>query len=210
MAWLRDFMDGQLRKPTGFVGRYMAARYMTRANVEINRCTLEALAVQPDDRVLEIGPGPGDLMELIAERATRGSVTGVDFSREMIETCERRFAAMVEAGRIELRCTNAEELPFAAGRFSKACTVNTIYFWPEPVAVLNEIRRVLRPGGTLAVSFIALATMQKYRMGTTFRVYGDDEVACLLGDAGFGDVRVIEGTDRRGQFRCAVGTRPDG
>jgi hypothetical protein len=69
----KDFIAGQLRRPAGFFGRLIAARYMTWVKVEINQRTLEALSVQPDDRVLEVGPGPGDLMNRIVPMAPRGT-----------------------------------------------------------------------------------------------------------------------------------------
>jgi ubiquinone/menaquinone biosynthesis C-methylase UbiE len=205
---VQDFIAGQLRKPTGFFGRHVAGPLMARVNTEINHRTLAALSLQRDDRVLEVGPGPGDLMARLAAVATEGSVTGVDFSPEMVGVCSRRFASLIESGRIELRCANAEALPYPVGRFTKACTVNTIYFWPEPTAVLREIGRVLEPGGRLAVSFFPTATMKKLRSNAIFALCDGDQAAGLLREGGFCDIEIIPGKDWRGQFLCVVGRQP--
>jgi arsenite methyltransferase len=168
---------------------------------------LEAMSLQPDDRVLEVGFGPGDLMSRIVPVVRRGSVTGIDFSPEMIDVCAKRFAPLVEAGRVELSCANADALPFAPDQFTKACTVNTIYFWPQPTAVVGEFWRVLRTGGRLVVSFMPRVTMKKLSATPAFALYDGDEVARLLEHAGFRDIQLIRGEDRRGEHLCVVGDK---
>jgi SAM-dependent methyltransferase len=203
----KDFIAGQLRRPTGCFGRYIAARYMTWVNVEINQRTLEALSVLPDDRILEVGPGPGDLMNRIVPMVPRGSVTGVDFSPEMIDVCSKRFAALIESGRIELRCASADAMPFAGDQFTKACTVHTIYFWPDPAAVFREFWRVLRERGRLVVAFFPVVALEKLRATAAFARYDGEEVARLMEQAGFRDIRVVAGKDRRGEFLCVAGSK---
>jgi ubiquinone/menaquinone biosynthesis C-methylase UbiE len=183
---------------------------MTWVNWQINQRTLEALSVLPDDRILEVGPGPGDLMNRIVPMVPRGSVTGVDFSPEMIEVCSRRFAPLIESGRIELRCASADSIPFADNQFTKACTVHTIYFWPDPAAVFSEFWRVLRAGGRLVVAFFPVVTMERLRATAAFARYGGEEVARLMEQAGFRDVRVVAGKDRRGEFLCVAGSKRAG
>jgi ubiquinone/menaquinone biosynthesis C-methylase UbiE len=203
----KDFIAGQLRRPTGYFGRHIAARYMTWVFVQINQRTLEALSVLPDDRVLEVGPGPGDLMNRIVPMVPRSSVTGVDYSPEMIEFCSRRFASLIESGRIELRCTSADAMPFAGDQFTKACTVHTIYFWPDPAAVFREFWRVLRAGGRLVAAFFPLVATEKLRATAAFARYDDEEVARLMEQAEFRDIRVLAGKDRRGEFLCVAGSK---
>ncbi len=204
-----DFVARQLRQPSGFFGRHVAARFMSWANTDLNQRTLEAMSIEPSDRVLEIGPGPGDLMELIRWRATRGSVSGVDFSPDMIASCKKRFGHFIESGRIEIHCAKADALPFPSSTFNKACTVNTIYFWPDPAVEFAEVRRVLRPGGRLAVTFFPRDMIEKLGRHPLFKTFSGDEVADLFRRAGFCDVRIIEGHERRGRFLCVVGARPD-
>ena len=204
---VQDFIAGQLRKPTGFFGRHVAARFMRWANAEINLRTMDALSLQPDDRVLEVGPGPGDLMNRIVPMVPRGSITGIDFSPEMIDVCAKRFATLIESRRVELRCANADALPCSTDQFTKACTVNTIYFWSEPGAVVGEFWRVLRTGGRLVVSFRPRVTMKRLTETPAFALYDGDEVAGLLEHAGFRDLQLIRGEDRRGEFLCAVGSK---
>ena len=206
-----EFVASQLRKPSGLFGRFVMPRFLNRANVAINQLTLASLALEPDDRVIEVGCGAGDLINRVAAVVVKGSIAGVDFSPEMVEFCTKRFASLVRAGRVELRCASAESLPYDADRFTKACAVNTIYFWPHPAVPLNELWRVLRVGGTLVVGFGPRTTMQRLPVTKHgFILYDPGQIRRLLEDAGFGSIEMIPGSDRRGEFMCAIGTKYGG
>jgi SAM-dependent methyltransferase len=114
------------------------------------RRATEALALQPGDRVLEVGCGTGvDLPELVAAVTPGGRVVGVDLSELAIEHATRRMAAMPEA---RLLTADAHELPFPAGSFD-ACRVDrTMLHLSDPARALAELRRVLIPGGRLVIS----------------------------------------------------------
>ena len=56
--------------------------------------------------------------------------------------------------RAELRQGNVTSLPYADGKFDKAFAVNVHYFWEDPLAALRETKRVLKPGGRMALGFI--------------------------------------------------------
>jgi ubiquinone/menaquinone biosynthesis C-methylase UbiE len=202
------FIAGQLRKPSGLFGRLVVARILNRANAAMNVRTVELLDLAPGDQVLEVGFGGGDLIGRMSLLVTQGRITGVDFSPEMVATCTKRFGGLVRAGRLELRCANVDALPYTDDAFTKSCTVNTIYFWPDPDAALGELRRTLRTGGRLVVCFNPKATAQKLsytRHG--FTLYEPDQVRRLLENARFRDVRMIEGTSGLGPFVCAVGVK---
>ena len=197
----------QLRRPSGRIAG-LVAWLLNRINAPMNARTLELLDVGPDDRVLEVGFGGGALLASMAAVATHGVVVGVDFSPEVVERVRRQLREAVADGRVELRCADAATLPYPNGRFTKACTANTIYFWPDPHAVLSELRRVLAVGGRLVVSFAAKETAAKLpytRHG--FTLYEAAEVQALLESAEFRDVRIESGGVGRFVFFCAVAVR---
>ena len=139
---------------------------------------------------------------------THGCIVGVDLSPEMVEVCTKRFAPLLRAERIELRCASADHLPYDSGHFTKACTVNTLYFWPDPAGPLNELRRVLRPGGRLVLCFSPRVTLQRAAYTKYgFRLYEPTDVQRLLETLGFTNVQMVSGSSRFGGFFCAVGTR---
>ena len=61
-----EFFADQLRKPSGSFGRLVMSRFFDRSSRAINQLTMASLAVQPADRVLEVGFGAGDLIAHLA------------------------------------------------------------------------------------------------------------------------------------------------
>lgn len=110
----------------------------------LQRKAIEHLRVVPGDRVLDLGCGPGDGADLIHELG--GTAIGLDYSTGMLRTASARPAL---SGRL-LRA-DAGRLPFADGAFDKLVCTNSFHHYPEHLAALREMRRVLRPGGVLSL-----------------------------------------------------------
>jgi SAM-dependent methyltransferase len=145
---------GQFLRPHGFRGRAAGWVMATRgSNRERNIWAVGLLDVQPDDRVLEIGFGPGIAIQEFARRATDGLVVGVDHSEVMVRQARKRNAAAVRAGRVDLRLGSAEALPRFDAPFDKILAVNSLLFWDNPVARLKELHDRLRPGGQIAIVY---------------------------------------------------------
>lgn len=153
---VKDAIRGQFGEPHGLFGP-IAGWIMAWENRERNAWAVDALGVQPGDAVLEIGFGPGLAVERLAEAVGEGTVAGVDRSAIMVAAARRRNADAVEAGRVDLRCGDVEALPFDAETFDRALAINSLHHWADgipggdAIAGLREVRRVLRPGGVLAV-----------------------------------------------------------
>jgi SAM-dependent methyltransferase len=145
---------GQFLRPHGFRGRAAGWVMATRgSNRERNIWAVGLLDVQPHDRVLEIGFGPGIAIQEFARRATNGLVVGVDHSEVMVQQARKRNAAAVRAGRVDLRLGSAEALPGFDAPFDKILAVNSLLFWDDPVARLKELHDRLRPGGQIAIVY---------------------------------------------------------
>lgn len=142
----------QFHQPSGAVG-HVAGWIMGRrsSNVARNRWAVRLLDVQPTDRVIELGCGPGVALVALATRAVRGSVVGVDHSRVMIGQARRRNRAAIQAGLVRLIHTPVQSLSISDGPFDAALAVNTVGMWPDPTTRLRELARLLRPGGRIAV-----------------------------------------------------------
>jgi SAM-dependent methyltransferase len=122
------------------------------SNLRRNRWVVSLLDVQPTDRVLEIGFGPGIAVAELSRLATKGCVMGVDHSEVMVRQAKRRIASGVRAGQVDLRLGAVEALPDFGGPVDKILAVNNMAFWPEPVDRLKELRSRLRSGGTIAIA----------------------------------------------------------
>jgi ubiquinone/menaquinone biosynthesis C-methylase UbiE len=150
MSALRERLAAPFAHPKGLLGR-IAARAMLATNGPLSDWALELLALDPADRVLEVGFGPGELVRQMAEQVVRGRVAGIDSSALMVRQATKRNAAQVQSGLVSLAMGSVSALPYEDGSFDKVVTVNSIHFWPEMVQGLREVGRVLRTGGRLVV-----------------------------------------------------------
>lgn len=108
------------------------------------RWAVETLDVQPDDRILEIGCGRGVAVQLIGDKLTTGTVTGIDRSATMIEFARRR----VNSERATLLTRAIED--GVEGVYDKVFAVNVNLFWTRsPARELDLIKALLAPAGAL-------------------------------------------------------------
>jgi ubiquinone/menaquinone biosynthesis C-methylase UbiE len=143
---------------------------------------LEALALRPADRLLDVGCGGGVFMRH-AQAQTGCTVIGVDHSREMVRLA-RPLAVQAEA----------EQLPFGDNEFTAVSSIVAFFFFPDALRALREMRRVLAPNGRLAIyttSPEAKGTMAApYPLATRGHFYTDEELRQLALEAGFPNARV--------------------
>lgn len=149
---LRETIQEQFHRPHGILGR-LAGRIMANrgSNVERNLATVELLAPEPGDRVLEVGHGPGIAVAALAERVGDGHVVGLDHSQLMNAQAARRNRDAVADGHVELVVGDLSAL-HEAEPFDRIMMVNVAMFWDDPVAELKGLRSLLVPGGPLAVT----------------------------------------------------------
>jgi len=187
------FIARQSRCPTGLLGR-LIGHVMSAETAAANGEALALLALQPDDRVLEVGCGHGRTMERAAGSLTTGFVAGVDLSAEMVRMAEHRCRRSIRDGRVTVTVGDSAHLPFPERHFDKALAVHTIYFWADPTAHLAEIRRVLREGGRLVLAF---RSKEDRAAGdfpeAVYTFYTGQEVRSLLERSGFQRVDVVSG-----------------
>jgi arsenite methyltransferase len=126
--------------------RQVETTYMTPDVVEQRRATRELLALQPGERVLDIGSGPGFLAEeMAAEVGPEGGVHGVDPSESMLAIARRR------ASPVQYAVGDAVALPYEDATFDAVIATQVYEYVPDMPAALAEARRVLKPGGRLLI-----------------------------------------------------------
>jgi protein-L-isoaspartate O-methyltransferase len=122
--------------------------------VDRHAWAVERLDPQPDDRVLEIGCGPGVAAALLCERLDRGHLTAIDRSAAAVERAGRRLAPHLAAGRVAILQTDLAGLAAPAHAFDRAVAVNVNVFWTGPAeAELQVLRTVVRPSGVICLVY---------------------------------------------------------
>jgi len=122
---------------------------------------LDLLGIQPNDRVLEVGFGPGVGIQLLVRSVSGGYIAGVDPSEEMVQQAKARNVKAIESGRVDLRYGSVESLSFEDNTFDKALAINSMQVCPDAGAGLREMGRTLKPGGRIALGFTPYSGQSK-------------------------------------------------
>jgi arsenite methyltransferase len=119
------------------------------------RRALELIEVGPRDRLLDVASGTG-ASALLAARELGCSAVGVEYGESAVDVA--RAAARAEAldGTVEFRPGDAEALPFSDSEFDAVLCECSLCLFPDKARALSEIRRVLRPGGRLALADVVV------------------------------------------------------
>ncbi len=185
----------------------------------------DRLGLQPGDRVLDMGCGAGRHAFEMFRRG--GDVVAFDQDGDELAGVLDLFAAMREAGEVpagadaDIKQGDALSLPFADGEFDRVVAAEVLEHIPDDATAIGELVRVLRPGGTLAVTVprwlperICWALSDAYHEveGGHVRIYRGTRLATSLAAAGL----VLEGSDHvhglhapYWWLKCAVGVDRD-
>ena len=108
---------------------------------------IQHLGLKPNEMVLEVGIGTGLNLPLYPPSCR---LTGIDLSGDMLDKAVER-AQKLAMPNVTLKVMDATSMDFAENEFDKAVATYTISAVPDPVAVLREMRRVVKPGGALVI-----------------------------------------------------------
>jgi len=191
----------QFAKPTGLTGR-MVGRLMAMKNRDRSLWVFSMLDLRPTDRVLEIGFGSG--ADIARASGTAAFVAGVDHSEVMVRQATRRNAPAIRAGRVNVQLGSAGKLSYPDSSFDKVFAINSAQFWKDMAKPLEEIGRVLKPGGWLA---LAVQPRGKHATDETTRQVGIG-ISKALTASGFEEVHCEFQQMRPVATVCVLGRRP--
>jgi SAM-dependent methyltransferase len=190
-------MGRQLRHPSGFPGSVIG-HAMAIANRRPNRIAIDALRITPGDVVLELGFGPGRAIKQLALLIDTGHVLGIDQSATMLAQASRHNRRATKNGHVELRHGRFDALPWPTESVDKILAVNAVYFFRRDAVEIREARRVLRPGGMMAIYATDKSVMARWRFSgpDTHQAFDRDDLMALLRTGGFDDDEItVRATD---------------
>lgn len=151
--------------------------------------------LSPGDRVLDVACGPGNFSREFARAVgAQGLVVGIDASPTMLAR-GARDAVAAGAENLALVRGDATALAFADDSFDCACCFAALHLFAEPMVALDEMTRVLAPGGRIALmtSIRRPVTVKPLKplveRASGMRVFEPDEITGALADRGFGSIR---------------------
>lgn len=176
--------------------RELAARYDRRWSAYIEATlheTMLRLPLRRGNRLLDVGCGTGVLLERVRALDLRLRAMGADPSSEMLDVARRRLA---RAGL--LTRSLAEALPFPDEAFDVVVSTSALHYFSDPAKALEEMGRVLRPGGRLVITdwcadYLACRVLDLWLRGSGrghSTIYGQEQLHRLVEESGLTEPRV--------------------
>ncbi len=176
-------------KPSGPLG-WLVAWTMPLMFRSLHARVARLLEMQPDDDVLDVACGSGAFLHKYAAHVRR--IAGLDHSDVQVRIARRQNRERIRAGTAEIVQGDSAALPWADGTFS-AVTCNCIGCCAEPLRSMQEMHRVMRPGGRLVLSIDLqpdAETARKAERKWGLHTWTADEFRGLMDKAGFPQVSV--------------------
>lgn len=115
---------------------------------DITNQTFDLMDLRPGDRVLDLGCGTGWASRRMARVVTEGEIVGLDVADEMLRRAER---ASADLNNVRYVWGSAEKIPAPDNHFTKVLSVESFYYYADQGKALDELRRVIAPGGMLFI-----------------------------------------------------------
>jgi ubiquinone/menaquinone biosynthesis C-methylase UbiE len=171
---------------------------MEEHHSDITEQTLAMMHLEPADRVLDLGCGTGWASRRMAKLVPQGEVVGLDVADGMLNRAKRASSG---SNNIRFLWGSAESIPAAEGHFTKVLSVESFYYYADQEKSLDELRRVLAPGGQLFI-LINLYRDNHYslrwisQLKVPVQVRSEAEYVDLLQQRGFHSVEAHRIPDR--------------
>ena len=183
MGLLKSFFS-QCARPEGSLGRAMLC-FMNYTHAPLTNWGLKLVNIQDGWTMLDVGCGGGFTIRRLLKRSKNAQVYGIDISEESV-TKARKVNAELLNKQVFVTRGSAELLPYNDELFDLVTAVETVYFWPNLPDCLQEVRRVLKPGGKFAILVEVVDSDSKWtNIVDGMTAYTPDQLKTLLDDAGF-------------------------
>lgn len=205
------YLINQVKKPSRWTGRLFLG-LMNLSHSSLTDWGLQHVQIKPDFTILDVGCGGGRTIQKLATVAAQGKVYGIDYANGSVAASRAKNLPEIQTGRVAIQKASVSQLPFSENKFDLVTAIETQYYWPDPVKDMQEILRVLKPGGTLVV------IAENYKKGATNALqrpvmkllkssnFGVDEHREVFLAAGYTDVQIWE--QRRRGWICVSGKKP--
>lgn len=179
-----------LANPQGEKG-IQIGEMMNETNIGMTLESIKTLLIEDDEYILEIGHGNAAHVKSLLSLAQSIKYTGIDISETMHLEAKRLNETF--KNQAEFVLYEGTKLPFEDKTFDKIFTVNTVYFWENPVEYLNEIYRVLKKNGTFVLTFGQRDFMETLPFTQfDFTLYNSDEMEETVSKSLFKRMKISE------------------
>ena len=159
--------------------------FMNYTHAPLTNWGLRLVQVKDGWTMLDVGCGGGFTIRRLLNKSKDAQVYGIDISEESVAKA-RKVNAEVLGKQVFVSQASAEKLPYDDEMFDLVTAVETVYFWPNLSDCLQEVRRVLKPGGKFAIMVEVVDSDSKWtNVVDGMTAYTPDQLKTMLVDAGF-------------------------
>ncbi len=181
-------IGSQFRKPSGTLGT-IVSDLMILGNRSAYKTLIKELTLDPNDKILEIGYGPGIGIGLISKRFQNCEIYGIDFSELMFRRATKRNSQLIKNNKVHLFLGDFIETEINTINFSVIYCINVIYFWDDLQKPFEKVRSLLRDDGIFCFYMARNEDLTKVRFARNdiFNKYSIEQITDALKSAGFSE-----------------------
>lgn len=197
MGLMKKFFN-QTRKPEGVLGKMMVGGMNTGGHSALAEWGFGFIKPGKVSSALDCGCGGGANVKRLLERSEKAY--GIDYSDISVAKSKEYNAEAIRGGRCKILQSDVASLPFENDSFDIVTAFETVYFWQEIEKAFSEIFRVLKTGGTFAITNESTGTdktsVKFSQIIDGMNLYTGEKLKSLLEGAGFTDVEVHTANDK--------------
>jgi cyclopropane fatty-acyl-phospholipid synthase-like methyltransferase len=186
------FIASQFKRPSGLLGIWSSNRMVKSNQRKYDRLIMD-LDLQAQDKLLEIGYGPGIGISMIAESCSSCTVHGIDFSQLMYKRASKYNKRFIDAGQVSLQYGDFLQVPVTQDDYDKVFCLNVVYFWKELKGPFTKVFSSLKKGGSFHMFMADEKALIKMKTpDSIFNKYALEQVVEALKVVGFESVEHYE------------------
>ena len=183
---------GNTRKPEGFFGKMMVNGMNGNSHAALAEWGFGFINISKNDTALDCGCGGGANVKRLLAKCDKAY--GIDYSEVSVTKSKEVNAEAIKNNRCEIHQCDVRSLPFDNDSFNIVTAFETVYFWQDIEKAFAEIYRVLRSGGTFAITNESTGTdetsVKFSKIIDGMNLYTGEDLKNLLEKAGFTDIEI--------------------
>ena len=183
---------GNTRKPEGFLGKMMVNGMNGNSHAALAEWGLGFINIRKTDTALDCGCGGGANVKRLLLKCEKAY--GIDYSEVSVAKSKEVNSEAISKNRCEIYQCDVRSLPFDDDSFNIVTAFETVYFWQDMEKAFSEIYRVLRNGGTFAITNESTGTdetsVKFSKIIDGMNLYTGGDLKDLLETAGFTDIEI--------------------
>ena len=193
----RNFIARQFKKPAGLFGNF-SSNVMVKGNRNKYNALIKDMDIQPNEKLLEIGYGPGIGIQMISQIHESCVIHGVDFSKLMYKKASKLNKSDIDKNKVQLQYGDFLHMPIEQSQYDKIFCLNVVYFWDELNKPFEKSRSLLKAGGAFFIFMHDVNTLiEKKAPDSVFNKYSIEQVVAALRSSGFNS---IEHYSKKGHY----------